>query len=82
MDEIHSCVIKLRENPQKRRDKVCTGCRVRFGGDRPLGALKLLQIVKESAPLLIGIKLWCQVAMAMIQGVQDPLMRSHIAWKV
>ncbi|PON68845.1 Cofactor assembly of complex C subunit B [Trema orientale] len=38
MDEIHNCVIKL--------DKVCIGCRAGFGGDRPLGALKLLQRVK------------------------------------
>ncbi|PON38155.1 hypothetical protein PanWU01x14_314480 [Parasponia andersonii] len=57
MDEIHNCVIKLGENPQKRRDKVCTGYGARFGGDRPLGALKLLQRVKESTPLPIGIKL-------------------------
>ncbi|PON52890.1 propionyl-CoA carboxylase [Parasponia andersonii] len=47
MDEIHNCVIKLRGNPQKRRDKVYIGCGAGFGGDRPLGALKLLQRVKE-----------------------------------
>ncbi|KAM1818903.1 hypothetical protein ACFX11_000650 [Malus domestica] len=46
-DEIHNCAIKLRDNPQKRRDKVYVGCGAGFGGDRPLAALKLLQRVKE-----------------------------------
>ncbi|RXI08032.1 hypothetical protein DVH24_014598 [Malus domestica] len=46
-DEIHNCAIKLRDNPQKRRDKVYIGCGAGFGGDRPLAALKLLQRVKE-----------------------------------
>ncbi|XP_062154269.1 uncharacterized protein LOC133862458 [Alnus glutinosa] len=46
-DEIHNCVIKLRVNPQKRREKVCIGCGAGFGGDRPLAALKLLQRVKD-----------------------------------
>ncbi|KAF4386738.1 hypothetical protein F8388_006693 [Cannabis sativa] len=46
-DEIHNCVIKLRENPLKRRDKVYIGCGAGFGGDRILGALKLLQRVEE-----------------------------------
>ncbi|XP_062090296.1 uncharacterized protein LOC133796688 isoform X2 [Humulus lupulus] len=46
-DEIHNCVIELRENPLKRRDKVYIGCGAGFGGDRILGALKLLERVKE-----------------------------------
>ncbi|XP_030936827.1 uncharacterized protein LOC115962093 isoform X2 [Quercus lobata] len=46
-DEIHNCVIKLRVNPQKRREKVYIGCGAGFGGDRPMAALKLLQRVKE-----------------------------------
>lgn len=46
-DEVHNCVIKLRENPRKRREKVYIGCGAGFGGDRPLAALKLLQRVKE-----------------------------------
>ncbi|KAF3441318.1 hypothetical protein FNV43_RR15231 [Rhamnella rubrinervis] len=46
-DEIYNCVIKLRENPQRRREKVYIGCGAGFGGDRPMAALKLLQGVKE-----------------------------------
>ncbi|KAK7274512.1 hypothetical protein RIF29_15604 [Crotalaria pallida] len=46
-DEIHNCLIKLRSNPERRRDKVYIGCGAGFGGDRPLAALKLLQRVKE-----------------------------------
>ncbi|KAM5555255.1 hypothetical protein ABKV19_023247 [Rosa sericea] len=44
---IRNCVIKLREDCKKRRDKVYVGCGAGFGGDRPLAALKLLQRVKE-----------------------------------
>ncbi|XP_034203945.1 uncharacterized protein LOC117618494 isoform X2 [Prunus dulcis] len=47
VDGIRNCVIKLRENSQKRRDKVYIGCGAGFGGDRPFAALKLLQRVKE-----------------------------------
>lgn len=46
-EEIHNCLIKLRSNPQRRRDKVYIGCGAGFGGDRPLAALKLLQRVPE-----------------------------------
>lgn len=46
-NEIHNCVIKLREKPKKRREKVYIGCGAGFGGDRPIAALKLLQRVKE-----------------------------------
>ncbi|XP_014516356.1 uncharacterized protein LOC106774055 [Vigna radiata var. radiata] len=46
-EEIHNCLIKLRSNPQRRRDKVYIGCGAGFGGDRPLAALKLLQRVQE-----------------------------------
>ncbi|OIW17024.1 hypothetical protein TanjilG_15770 [Lupinus angustifolius] len=46
-DEIHNCLIKLRSNPQRLRDKVYIGCGAGFGGDRPLAALKLLQRVRE-----------------------------------
>ncbi|XP_057980078.1 uncharacterized protein LOC131165917 isoform X2 [Malania oleifera] len=45
--EFQNCVIKLRENPQRRREKVYIGCGAGFGGDRPLAALKLLQRLKE-----------------------------------
>ncbi|TKY63886.1 hypothetical protein E2542_SST13770 [Spatholobus suberectus] len=46
-EEIHNCLIKLRNNPQRRSDKVYIGCGAGFGGDRPLAALKLLQRVPE-----------------------------------
>ncbi|KAI9109896.1 hypothetical protein K1719_018937 [Acacia pycnantha] len=46
-DEIHNCLIELRNCPKRRRDKVYIGCGAGFGGDRPLAALKLLQRVKE-----------------------------------
>ncbi|ESW07027.1 hypothetical protein PHAVU_010G096000 [Phaseolus vulgaris] len=46
-EEIHNSLIKLRSNPQRRRDKVYVGCGAGFGGDRPLAALKLLQRVQE-----------------------------------
>lgn len=46
-DSIHNCVIKLRVDPKKRRDKVYIGCGAGFGGDRPMAALKLLQRVKQ-----------------------------------
>ncbi|KAH0866658.1 hypothetical protein HID58_083869 [Brassica napus] len=47
-NEIHcDCVIKLRENPKRRKDTVYVGCGAGFGGDRPLAALKLLQRVEE-----------------------------------
>ncbi|KAF2618319.1 hypothetical protein F2Q68_00042904 [Brassica cretica] len=46
--EIHcDCVIKLRENPKRRKDTVYVGCGAGFGGDRPLAALRLLQRVEE-----------------------------------
>lgn len=45
--EIHNCEIKLRVNPQKRKEKVHIGCGAGFGGDRPLAALKLLERVEE-----------------------------------
>ncbi|KAI3449179.1 hypothetical protein Pfo_005844 [Paulownia fortunei] len=45
--ETHDCVIKLRLNPQRRKEKVVIGCGAGFGGDRPVAALKLLQRVKE-----------------------------------
>ncbi|KAK4266817.1 hypothetical protein QN277_023687 [Acacia crassicarpa] len=46
-DEIHNCLIELRNCPKRRKDKVYIGCGAGFGGDRPLAALKLLQRVKE-----------------------------------
>ncbi|CAK8560856.1 unnamed protein product [Lathyrus sativus] len=46
-EEIHNCLIKQRDNPKRRRDKVYIGCGAGFGGDRPLAALKLLQRVEE-----------------------------------
>lgn len=46
-EEIHNCLIKLRSNPERRRDKVYIGCGAGFGGDKPLAALKLLQRVQE-----------------------------------
>ncbi|GAB4861801.1 hypothetical protein Ancab_037058 [Ancistrocladus abbreviatus] len=46
-EEIHNCVVKMRVNSQRQRDKVYIGCGAGFGGDRPVAALKLLQRVKE-----------------------------------
>ncbi|CAK8560854.1 unnamed protein product [Lathyrus sativus] len=46
-EEIHNCLIKHRDNPKRRRDKVYIGCGAGFGGDRPLDALQLLQRVEE-----------------------------------
>ncbi|XP_059634134.1 uncharacterized protein LOC132276630 isoform X2 [Cornus florida] len=45
--EVHNCLIKLRVNPKRRREKVYIGCGAGFGGDRPLAALKLLQRVED-----------------------------------
>ncbi|KAL6557203.1 hypothetical protein OROMI_017553 [Orobanche minor] len=45
--ETHDCVVKLRLNPERRKEKVVIGCGAGFGGDRPVAALKLLQRVKE-----------------------------------
>lgn len=45
--ETHNCVVTLRRNPIRRKDKVVVGCGAGFGGDRPAAALKLLQRVKE-----------------------------------
>ncbi|WOL07380.1 hypothetical protein Cni_G16121 [Canna indica] len=45
--EIYSCGFKLRENPLRRKEKVCVGCGAGFGGDRPMAALKLLQTVNK-----------------------------------
>ncbi|XP_050203681.1 uncharacterized protein LOC126653786 isoform X3 [Mercurialis annua] len=45
--DIHNCIIKLRKNPERRREKVYIGCGAGFGGDRPSAALKLLERVKE-----------------------------------
>ncbi|XP_066393904.1 uncharacterized protein [Miscanthus floridulus] len=47
MEEVQNCVMKLRSNPRRHRDKVYVGCGAGFGGDRPMAALKLLQRVKE-----------------------------------
>lgn len=45
--ESQDCVVRLRLNPRRRKEKVYIGCGAGFGGDRPLAALKLLQRVKE-----------------------------------
>ncbi|KAH6767420.1 propionyl-CoA carboxylase [Perilla frutescens var. hirtella] len=45
--EPHNCVVNLRRNPVKRKEKVVIGCGAGFAGDRPAAALKLLQRVKE-----------------------------------
>ncbi|KAF0907809.1 hypothetical protein E2562_020878 [Oryza meyeriana var. granulata] len=47
MEAVHDCVVKLRSNPQRRRDTVYVGCGAGFGGDRPMAALRLLERVKE-----------------------------------
>ncbi|KAJ1288508.1 hypothetical protein BS78_02G094600 [Paspalum vaginatum] len=47
MEEVQNCVVKLRSNPKRHRDKVYVGCGAGFGGDRPMAALKLLERVKE-----------------------------------
>ncbi|KAG5626756.1 hypothetical protein H5410_011974 [Solanum commersonii] len=43
----YDCEIRLRVNPQRRKEKVYVGCGAGFGGDRPIAALKLLQRVRE-----------------------------------
>ncbi|KAH6832577.1 propionyl-CoA carboxylase [Perilla frutescens var. hirtella] len=45
--EPHNCVVNLRRNPVRRKEKVVIGCGAGFTGDRPAAALKLLQRVKE-----------------------------------
>ncbi|XP_065864631.1 uncharacterized protein [Euphorbia lathyris] len=45
--DIHDCVVNLRNNHHRRKEKVYIGCGAGFGGDRPSAALKLLQRVKE-----------------------------------
>ncbi|XP_042017761.1 uncharacterized protein LOC121765622 [Salvia splendens] len=45
--ESHDCVVKLRRNPVRRKEKVVIGCGAGFSGDRPAAALKLLQRVDE-----------------------------------
>ncbi|XP_072984192.1 uncharacterized protein [Typha latifolia] len=45
--EVYNCVFKLRDCPQRHKEKVYVGCGAGFGGDRPLAALNLLQRVKE-----------------------------------
>ncbi|XP_006827704.3 uncharacterized protein LOC18422907 [Amborella trichopoda] len=52
-DCVDNCEIKLRENPQRHKDKIYIGCGAGFGGDRPLGALKLLERVKTLDYLVI-----------------------------
>ncbi|KAF0895494.1 hypothetical protein E2562_013590 [Oryza meyeriana var. granulata] len=47
MEAVHDRVVKLRSNPQRRRDTVYVGCGAGFGGDRPMAALRLLERVKE-----------------------------------
>ncbi|KAH6822992.1 propionyl-CoA carboxylase [Perilla frutescens var. hirtella] len=45
--EPHNCVVNLRRNPVRRKEKVVIGCGAGFAGDPPAAALKLLQRVKE-----------------------------------
>ncbi|KAF7096422.1 hypothetical protein CFC21_098367 [Triticum aestivum] len=47
LEEIQNCVVKLRSNPQRRKNQVYVGCGAGFGGDRPMAALKLLERVEE-----------------------------------
>ncbi|KAM0867102.1 hypothetical protein ACQ4PT_042223 [Festuca glaucescens] len=47
LEEVQNCVVKLRSNPQRHRNKVYVGCGAGFGGDRPMAALKLLERVEE-----------------------------------
>ncbi|KAG0491581.1 hypothetical protein HPP92_004979 [Vanilla planifolia] len=44
--EVHNCVLKLRDNPKRRKEKIRVGCGAGFAGDRPAAALKLLQTVE------------------------------------
>ncbi|XP_023645093.1 uncharacterized protein LOC17898102 [Capsella rubella] len=46
-ENLSDCVIKLRENPKRRKETVSVGCGAGFGGDRPSAALKLLQRVED-----------------------------------
>uniref|UniRef100_A0A8I6YQ45 Acyclic terpene utilisation N-terminal domain-containing protein n=1 Tax=Hordeum vulgare subsp. vulgare TaxID=112509 RepID=A0A8I6YQ45_HORVV len=47
VEEVENCVVKLRRNPQRRKNQVYVGCGAGFGGDRPMAALKLLERVEE-----------------------------------
>uniref|UniRef100_A0A453S5D1 Acyclic terpene utilisation N-terminal domain-containing protein n=1 Tax=Aegilops tauschii subsp. strangulata TaxID=200361 RepID=A0A453S5D1_AEGTS len=47
LEEVQNCVVKLRSNPQRRKNQVYVGCGAGFGGDRPMAALKLLERVEE-----------------------------------
>ncbi|CAN8306517.1 unnamed protein product [Cochlearia groenlandica] len=47
IEKLRDCVIKLRENPKRRKEKVYVGCGAGFAGDRPLAALKLLHRAEE-----------------------------------
>ncbi|KAI3869778.1 hypothetical protein MKW98_030959 [Papaver atlanticum] len=44
-NETYNCEIKLRKNPERRKEKVLIGCGAGFAGDRSMAALKLLQRV-------------------------------------
>ncbi|VAI88778.1 unnamed protein product [Triticum turgidum subsp. durum] len=47
LEEVQNCAVKLRSNPQRRKNQVYVGCGAGFGGDRPMAALKLLERVEE-----------------------------------
>ncbi|PIA51207.1 hypothetical protein AQUCO_01100208v1 [Aquilegia coerulea] len=45
--EVYNCEVKLREKPEKRKERVYIGCGAGFAGDRPIAALKLLKRVPK-----------------------------------
>ncbi|KAI3835433.1 hypothetical protein MKX03_034523 [Papaver bracteatum] len=46
-NETYNCEIKLRENPERRKERVLIGCGAGFAGDRSMAALKLLKRVQR-----------------------------------
>ncbi|KAH6779747.1 propionyl-CoA carboxylase [Perilla frutescens var. hirtella] len=60
--EPHNCVVNLRRNPVRRKEKIVIGCGAGFTGDRPAAALKLLQRVKELDYLVLECLAKCTLA--------------------
>ncbi|KAJ3682134.1 hypothetical protein LUZ60_014707 [Juncus effusus] len=53
IDEVQNCVVKLRENPRRNKEKVIIACGAGFAGDRAMGALKVLQKINKLDYLIL-----------------------------
>jgi len=85
MEEVQDCVVKLRSNPRRHKDKVYVGCGAGFGGDKPMAALKLLLRVKELNYLVLECLAERTLAdrfRIMVSGGKgyDPRGKKHIPW--